>query len=386
MPDATDIGGGFSQVGGTGGVFPTISTGDTPATQSVGFTSQDTISNASIDAAAMMQFMTTAQYPILMIPSTDVSADRIVLEASAKYHEIASAVLDAWSDSIKKLADDRIKQEKDPDYIAKLKDETDERLGLLDHLKNHISAYQKDIQFDNNNNVDTLSFVTSSLIITAAGIGVGVGVVDVASTSQVAVTPQIDSLGALATQTVGMFPGDMRAELGLIGTLMMTGAFYAANADQIADKQAGKPVDQMTLASRYANKILNLVGSDQLESMIKDVLGDRYDASSSAMVKVVMLTSSLAALYKADAQWITGQELTDLIKGNMAPANKLEQQVVQSILAELSKMSDDQQNTVLTALGRYMDSNPKFESFFDIGNMLDQVAGNITAPTDTRLT
>lgn len=391
MPDATDIGGGFSQVGGSGGVLPPVSTGDTPAVQqSVGFTNQDTISNASIDAALMMQFVTTAQYPILIAPSDQnvngVSAsDLVVLKTATKFQEIASAVLDAWSESIKKLAEEQQRRETDPDHIAKLNEERDRRLGLVDHLKSYVSAYQSDIQKDNNNNIDTLSFVTSSLVITGLGVGIGAGVVDVVSTSQVAVTPQVESLGALASQTVGMFPGDARAELGLIGTLMMTGAFYAANADQIADKQGGKVVDQMTLATNYANKILNLVGSDQLESMIRGVLGDRYDPSSSAMVKVVMLASSLAALYKADAQWITGQELTDLIKGNMTPANKLEQQVVQSILEELSKMSDTQQNTVLAALGRYMDSNPKFESFFDIGNMLDNVAENITAPPDTRL-
>lgn len=387
MPDATDIGGGFSQVGGPGSITPDAYVGAVPA-QSVGFTDHDTISSASIDAAMMMQFVSSAQYPILVMPSSDqgnvgsISPELVVLRASAKFHEIATAVLDAWSESIKKMADERLKKEKDPDTIAKINDERQQRLGLVEGFK---TFYAKEVERDNNNNIDTLSFVTSSIVLTGAGAVIGAGVVDVASTSMVAVTPQVESLGSLAAQTVGMFPGDSRAELGLLGALMMNGAFYAANADQIADKQGGKVVDDKTLAANYASKILKLVNGDQLESMIRGVLGDRYDASNSAMVKCVMLSSALAAMYKAEAKWITGQEFTDLVKGNMEPKSALEAQLVQTMLAELSKMGPQQQETVLAALGRYMDSNPKFESFFDIGKMLDKVAENIEAPPETRL-
>jgi hypothetical protein len=389
MADTSDIGGSFSQIGGSSGIIPQGPVTTTTGPKITGFSSQDSLSASELAASLTLMWTMNAQTPVLSPPSevnkiqsTDGYSG--ILSLTGKFHEIAMNVLDSWNDSIKKQAEEAKQAEKSPSHLAKLDNERRNRLGLIQTVK----TYADQLKLDHNQAM--LGSLTSALVITGAFVGVAASsVVNVASTLLVAVTPQINFAVDYSKQAVSGIGDDFRAQLGLLGAWAMGTLIHYSTVETLADKIDGKSVDEKVLADKYATKVLQLINSNQLNQFISGMLANRTDDKGqpiseerreqlSAILKLVLLSSALAAVYKSKTGKITDQEFLDLATGKMKPEDGVEQQLVSAIKEQLEAMLPDEKSKVLDALATYMDSDPKLKSFLDVGKTFDSVNETLT--------
>jgi hypothetical protein len=391
MADTTDIGGSFSQIGGSSGVVPPSSVTPTTTLKNTGFSSQDSLSASELSASLALMWTMNAQTPVLSPPSeshnisatSGVSASGI-LSMAGKFHEIVMNVLDSWNDSIKKQAEEARQSEKSPSRLAKLDTERRNRLGLIQTVKNYADQLKVD------HNQAMLGSLTSALVITGAFIGIAAtNTVNVASTLLVAVTPQINFAVDYSKQAVSGIGDDFRAQLGLLGAWAMGTMMHYSTVDILADKINGKPVDERVLADKYATKVLQLINSNQLNQFISGMLANKTDDKGqpltderreqlSAILKLVLLSSALAAVYKSKTGKITAQEFLDLVNGKMRPEDGVEKQLVSALADQMKLMLPDEKAKILNALSDYMDSDPKLKSFLDVGKTFDDINETLT--------
>jgi len=390
MSNTSDIGPGSAGVNPNSSIYEVSapSTDTRPVKQATGFSSQDTISTAQA-AELLAGLMINAHIPALQPPSDSnlssslsgqiIDGGSFLLATAKRYQDICTSVTTAWVAQIQKEAKEYNREINDPVNLAKKEDDRASRLGLSDSVQGAVASMQQ------NHDVDTLSFVTSSLLVSATGVAVTVGVVDVASTSMVAVTPQINQVNSLWSQASAAIPNSMRAELGMIGAWAMGAAFantFVENVAKSSVKGGGAP-DQKSAAKTYAEGVLQLAGSNQLNNAIMALLTAKTEknqpltperkAQMAATVKVILLASALAATYKASTGWITGQEFRDLLSGKMTPKTPLETQLVNALNTQLAQMDLAEKDKVVGSLSRWINTNPDMDELLDAGKSYDSV-------------
>lgn len=391
MADTSDIGGSFGQISGSQGVTPTGPISPSQGPKKTGFSSQDSMSTADIAAALAMMWTMNAESPVLVPPSEGsnkvgaVDGYAFVMSMCSKYHEICMHVLDAWAENIKAQVEAAKQLEKSPSHVAKVERERAIRLGLVQNVKD----YAEQLKIDKNDGM--LQSVASALVITGAFTGLLVkSVVDVASTPLVGITPQIDFSVNFASQALAPIAEDFRAQLGLIGAWAM-GTMATYSILEATGEKPGKQIDDKTLANKYASKIISLLNSDQLNNFIMALLVNRTEngqplsnerkAELSAVLKLILLASALAAIYKSKTGKITGEEFLELSDGtSMKPEEGIEAQLVQAIKMQFKDMDEDTKTKVLNALARYMDTDPKLAKLFNVGTTFDNVNENLVRP------
>lgn len=383
---APDIGGSYSQIAGGSSVQPVTGPTSTAGPKAkIGFSSQDSISASELAALAMM-LTSNAQYPILFPPADPNNVGSIgsvqngssIVQLSNQYHKACMSVLDSWSESIQKQADAAKAFEKSPAHLAKIDATRKDNLRLLDSVKDYADQMKTDGQ------TQGLGALTGALMITGAFLGVIATGIVVASTKFIeSVSPQVNFAVNLATQATANLSDDFRAQLGLIGAWAMGSLMNFSTIETIADKQSGKAVDDKLLAEKYGLKTMELINSNQLNLFIEGMLANRTEngkpiteerkSELSAVLKLIMLGSALAAIYKSKTGKITGQEFSDLINGKMKPDGDLEKQIVATIKDLIEQLNPSEKDKVLYALADYMESDPKLKNFFDVGNTFDDV-------------
>ncbi len=400
MADTTDIGGSFSQVGGPSQIVPSGSVTSTNAPKKTGYSNKDSISAADLAASLVMMWTINAENPVLSAPvdrkvgsTGSIDGFSAVMNLSNKYHEICMEILDSWSASIKKVDEEAKQAEKSPANRAKIEVERSRRLGLVESVK----SYADQLKLDKNDSM--LGSVTSALVITGAFIGAAAGaVVDVASTTLVGVTPQINFAVDFTTRGLSAIGDDFRAQLGLIGAWAMGTLINNSTLETVAGK-GDKPINEKMLAEKYASKILKLLNSDQLNNFIMAMLINKTEKGQplsenrkiqlSSALKTILLASALAAIYKSLTGRITAQEFLGLISRDPADPNKmkpqdgLEAQLVASIHVQLDAMDPVDRAKLLDALATYMDTDRQLTAFFDVGKVFDSINETLTASPDT---
>jgi len=385
--DPSDIGGSPAHIGG-----PTIVTTETfngtSAPAKIGFSNKDSLSASEIEAALSMMWTIYAQNPTLPPPvefNKLSSIDGGILGLSAQYHKIIMNVLDSWSENIKKIAATSAEIEKGPQHQLKIEHERKLRLGIVDGVKNYAD------QVKSSREDGLLGSLASALVLTGAFIG-SVTVVDVSSTLMVGVTPQIDAVVGFANHALSPLSETFAAQLGLIGAWAMGTMISYTTLESVVDKQSGKTVDEKTLAEKYAGKALRMIVSPEFERFISGMLEPRTEKGEplseerqnqlAAVLKMVLLSSALAAVYMSKTEHITGDEFLALAKGTMKPEKGVETELVNAIKDLLDAMLPSEKVKILDALASYMDTHPKFSSFLNVGKTFDSVNEELTLPPD----
>jgi len=365
MADASDIGGAFGQVAGSGGVIPSFGTADAaPGAIKKGYSEQDVISSAALEQAMMAYMIRSADVPVLDPSAFDSSVSavsgaesRFAMMQMESLHRITMSMLDAWSDNITEIAERTRREDSNPIHLAKVEEARRDRLGIVESFRSAVDNISK------SENPNALALVATSLVITAGFTGYNAGVTDVVSTNMVSFTPQVDEMSGVFSQQAGLMQGDMRAELSMFGALMVN---LAVRYTEIEGMNTSKSTDPRLAASSYADKILKIVNSDQIGTFLMALLVSKGESSQqisperaaqlSATVKTILLSTALAALYKATYGGMTPQEFKDLMTGKMAPKTEQESLLVSSLRQNLAAMDPSEKESLIDGLANWASS------------------------------
>ena len=412
---------GRSGIQGPAGPSPTESGAETPPSQETQI--RDSIS-ASDQMAALMYLMFLPQFPQLIPPDNQVIqmtqfevAKQALLSFVSQMYKTLSTIIqrigDAWSRSIKEQAKNNEKTSE-----INQKSEEDRKLQDLHSLINQqandtggvstsiaterslratlsegLTEYTAKVKGGNPAAQANFPFVSASFMIAASFFKDFVsGVGSLVNTSFDAVN---SIRGAFASYD-NSIPGNMSAELGLIGAMFGVGATYQAQIDSIIEKAPARPKNA-DFARNYALKILQIVDNKSLDSFISTLIDKKIQGGAiitnpgkeqfTAMVKTVLLSVSLALLYKlgmsdnlGGTHWIRGPEFVGMLEGNIpVRAGQPEAQLIEQIKTQLQVLpGGNAKNPGLrekfsSSVIAYMDSNPDVDSLLDVGKVLEDV-------------
>lgn len=129
-----------------------------------------------------------------------------------------------------------------------------------------------------------------------------------------------------------MVPSDMRAELGLLGAMMMNMAVYQSAFSTVVETggKGGKQELTEAFAKNYADQLLSLVNKGDFNEFLSKIVtfqlqqGSQTEKVSPQLVqqwaniaKLSMLVSALALFYKAETGGMSGIEVASWAKGLM---------------------------------------------------------------------
>ena len=372
----------------TGASSSTISTPtDAPVkkTGSQGISSDQGDIALSESVAALL--VPTASIPPLPRPSETGSITGVDLLSMEKayqegYQKTVMTMLDEWNKSIQK-ENDRIREEiNSPEYLAKKQDsagvhsaakDAEEQAIPLQSLTQVISNYLHAASNQDPNAISVLPIIQS------ASVAVGTTFIGEVVT-QASFPEKADEMFGVGFNKLWESPGaaawDARAELGLLGTLMMRGVVQQTIAMGVAG--GAEAIKPKQFAQNYAASLIKLVVSGQLDQFAITMLLPKLRGEGAALTperaahviatfKIFMLSSALAALYKADTGKITGREFLDYLDGKIpvGPGNKqalwTKGTVMSLIRHNLNALPVEEQARVRVLLSAYMDTDPPIE-------------------------
>lgn len=258
----------------------------------------------------IFQFLQNNEYQANINDKT-IDPDSFVRLLKSNLAALGSEILSSWIESQQKQIDEENKKAARPDEIRK----REERSNIADAaVNNNVSVDAKD---------SIVPFITVGLIFSAGGVKDAM-FVDTMSTALVGVNPTSNQAPA-----VHNYLSDMRAELGLLGAALLQGAAYLVVAQSAVENGGKTPGDPKTTAKSYAEQILTMVSSQQLDNIIKDLVINKSDpntpidqkliATLQAQIKAILLSSALVALFTSQNEsgtgWITPEEFKGLLSG-----------------------------------------------------------------------
>lgn len=376
---------GLSQIG----VDATVSLADGAAEVYARLRTLEKDEASSSTAAAAEVAAVTAGIPMLPPPEVHLTAqvghkdDKAdAVEGSAKKDqakELATAMMALSADLASKWADSthsRIREDEDirnsPAYRAQ-----------EDYLK-HIKKADNPSHFSN-------PFTTSSMfIVGTASLGTVSMQLHTENQSTVAYNAISDSMQQVIPQIGG--PGDMRAELGLIGALFATSAMLQASLLTVggAEKSQGRSVD-LQYAMAYSGRLIACCEDPAFNAYLMSLVVHHMEGSEAAtpeqmkswisMVKIGMLLSALALFYQSEKGGGVGTQVGALLKPDaekLAPEdprapliNKIKEYL--DVLRSSNPVLCEQ---VLTNIMAFIDRNKSTKSLTDSTKILLAVLSN----------
>lgn len=315
------------------------------------------------DQAQVIQYLLSAQFPMLSPPQTVVDAsyqNGSISSLSASInsveqtkHSIIMGMLDQWSKSIQEQAE----RSKRADEKRAL-----EGLAIAYHTYQHEVNLERDAFFP--------IFAVGMII-------VGTGI-------QQALTPALNVTGVELNPIVSMnsavippVMGDMRAVLGLIGAIYAAGIQYFTIA-QLTAESAGKGEKPKNgeFARGYAENVVKLIGDPTFNAYLLAIvtrgtaegesLSEQRVKELTAMIRVILLSSALAMLYKTEAGKMTSIEFMAMVKGEMKfNPNDIKATLIDLINSNLLNISPEIRKQVLESLKSYFDKDPDINTLSD---------------------
>lgn len=347
----------------------------------------------------------------------EVDTHLFLLQTQLKYEEIVTKVLNAWTESVHKQAEEMKREMKSEAYrqwekvhghqgyeawLNTLSPEQrlqtltyphlDKKVGALEGIADSLSDYlvktkiSGDIQLSQD-----VPFITAALVTT----GVFASIPDTVSTSQILVQPLKDA----SDRSLVLYTPNHAAELGYLGGIFMAGSSYFALGQTVAKAGAPKEEINYEFAKNYGEKVLSLVNGSQFNSIAMALLTHQSEGAAHLgedrikelvmSVKVTLLSTALALLYATESSFkgkgggITGKEFGDLVNGKAVADSDLKRDLVGAIADARDQMNDNGTG-LISGLAAYFDSTKKWSDFVDVGGILnnlvyDQSAGTAVA-------
>lgn len=357
--------------------------------------------------------------PSLSVASASGS---LAMSAELRLQQIGQQVLDSWSASLQKQAEElrqylnsdayRVWQERNSPSEQKNQAEINPSAAskneTIEARNSAIPRYDSSILSENLANysslitkkdpdaVGALPFAMTSLIIPLT---VSSGLLDTVSTRQVAVNPSVDT--AFVNNLVAGLPlgqqSDMRAELGLIGALFCVGALNYAEAQNTTEAIRGnKPHNNKQLAENYAAKILTTISDPNFDKFLAGMFSGKIDSAGNrlsptqlneriAIFKMVLLATAIMALYAADAKHITKEDFNGMLNGTTTPNPGKETDLIKAFnqIKNSGQISASMYALLMQGLQDYADTNPDFKSFFKVDDAFTAISNRIAVQNQT---
>lgn len=344
----------------------------------------------------------------------EVDTHLFLLQTQAKYDEIVTKMLTAWTDSIHKQAQE-LKREMNTEayrnwqkvhghqgyeaWLSSLSPEQrlqainfpnlDKKATALEGIADNLSEYliktkvSGDIQLS-----QELPFITAALVTT----GVFASIPDTVSNS-ILVQPLKDG----GDRSLQAYSPTHATELGYLGSVFMAGSSYFALGQTVA--KAGTPKEEINFefAKNYGEKVLSLVNGSQFNSMAMALLTSRAEKGESTSeeriqnlvmsVKVTLLSTAVALLYKTESSFkgqgggITGLEFNDLVNGNQKLADSQLKKDLVAAIADARDGMTDRGNSLIASLSNWVDSTKKSADLVDVSGILNNLVYNQAAGT-----
>lgn len=309
----------------------------------------------------IIQFLLNPQVPILAPPTsfqmTNDKGNIVGIQAAASLdetqHAIISQLLDKWLISIKENAD--AAKEKDEKQRI-IKHDIQRQIDGLSAVK---SSYQ------NSQEAQDANFAAVSLGIIITGIGITQAMMPNPTTGTISVNPIQD----IANTTIQQIAPD----LTMVIPVFCMGILYSTAAEVINKPANGEEKKDFAFAKQYAENIRNLVGSASFNNFLmalvtvnvakgEPVSEERMTQLMSA-VKLVLLASSLALVYIAEAGGMTSIEFRAMLNGSVSfPADDVRSKLLGDIKELLKRMDPEEAHDMLAALDRFFDNNQTLDT------------------------
>lgn len=343
-----------------------------------------------------------------------ISGDAFIMQTQAKMDEICLKVLNAWTESVHKQAEETKREMKTEAYrhwervhqhagykawldtlspeqrlqvqtyphLDKVAGISDGVTGLSDFLVKMKTNHDPKVSQD-------LPFLTAAVIMG----GALTPLPDTVST-QILVQPLKDASDKILYQ----YAPNHAAELGYLGALMMTGSSYFALGLTVP-KAAAPPAEiNYEFAKNYAQTVLSLVNGSEFNSMAMALYTTRIDSGEhigeeriSQLVKalkLVLLGLALSLLYKTESEFkgkdgttveggITGKEFLALIKPNKTQYEEglVDSDLKKQLVAAIAEASAGWDSTKLIHhIAAYVDNSKKASDLIDIGGVLKNIS------------
>lgn len=299
--------------------------------------------------------------PQEITPSDTIDPTEILNAQRKRMHDIALGMLQAWLDSLRVMADeeqhrlhssaylDRMERNS-PLYLDRLAERS--RIELAQGLENYI----QNVRNNDNDAIAILPIVMSTAMIamTAVGPAMAVDVVHVSgSVGQV-----IENMGTVVISQ------DMRAELGLIGTLMISGILYQTTVETIGDPPDASK--DLKYAKDYARNVVKMIKSNQLDLF--------FGKKNGNIAKLIMLATALALINKLEVAKNTDIEFAGMLTGEIVfKPGDIRGEIVALIHQVLDLMPD---HSLVDAVLAYIDSDPDVESLLDPSHAFENILKN----------
>lgn len=341
--------------------------------------SMKTSESASLAAYAAMASVPVITPPLTTNDSTVSGAEGISGPISTSSTDLklfqaklAADIAGAWAKSVQEASERRQDLENSPIYKA--------QEAYLRSLRNNEdpSAYT------------TAHSFTASLVIGATFTGY-VGPTG-RSESHISYNTTVDAMQQITPNIPG--PGDMRAELGLIGATLAYGAVFQAAWIQ-ANESVKPPVagnkPNLQFATQYADRLIAQCKDPAFDTLLTTLITQHLEGSQPpspekmqemiAMVKMGMLLSAAALFYQVDTGGgQTGLEVAGLLidpnAPKLDPANpraKLQSQF-REYLAAIK--NPETRQSVLEKVMAFLDDNKSVKSLTDPAEILGAIFGS----------
>ena len=356
--------------------------------KTMGHSSADTMSSADLDAAILSFFAFNSAFPILPVPSkasADSTGDidsitRFTFEVKNKMAQICIGVLDAWLEAIDKEDERRKEEERSFHNVTKEEEKRAQRLGLSHGLNGYLNEIRTEAALP----TQELTFVASAFIIGSHYIGPSSGIVDVASTEKFTVNAQANFMDAnIWSRLQETIPTDT----AFIANIFVTAVATSVGVEGVLKGKEAQ--DPKAKAESFARQVLSLINSSGFVSILMNAqvhktengipLTNERKEQNLNMIRAVLLSTALTALYMAKYGGMKGAEFLALVDNNHTfEVGSTGAQVAEQLKAYLGTLPADKQADLKNAFVAFIDSGPadptkKFAQLFDVGNVLEQM-------------
>lgn len=366
----------------------------------------------------VVQAASSSQVAYINPTSYDEEKSKIVLNAMDKWSDSLRndveaedrAIRQGWAEknaSIKSQQDLVIDTMHSADYqtwvaslatVEKLKEVYLEQLHTKRvELSNGIDNYVDRIRSGKDGS--HLSFMAGVFLIGATAF---VGAVTPPIKAEIVCQAPVGLPGQCFDHFIAFTPKDMRAELGLIGAMFMTGMIYYTTAETIARGRKKGPLKNLAFARNFAKNVIQYINSQELNLLVRNM---RWDAISKkrnkkgteqkidprkeqqkerliTVLKIGMLSNALALYYKTETGKITSEEFAAMLSGNIVlKPGGVDAAMVNLLRIFLKLLPEELRNRLMEGLLSYMDSDPKIEFMLDPQKLFSSIMKELSDKT-----
>jgi hypothetical protein len=218
---------------------------------------------------------------------------------------------------------------------------------------------------------------------------VGTGIQATMIPDQVVNNVQFNPIVNMYNQVAAPVMADMNVQLGMVGAIFAAGIQYFTIAQLAAGGADGKaPKKDLAFAKGFAENMLGLVGSTSFNTYLAAIVAQSIpkDTTTSpqravelvAMLKIILLSSALAMVYKAEAGKMTGTEFAGMLSGNIKfEAGDIRASLITQIKTNLKLLSPKDQEKFLLTLLEYFDGDPSIDTLADPSKVFAGIYGDV---------